>query len=373
MNHPNYSKETPFFAKLKTRERLCHPISEKSTQHIVLDLSNSGIVYSVGDCIAICPSNSHEYVQSIIESLGHCPKTLVSDRKGEGPYSLQEFLTKEANLSQPTRALVELIHSITPSPLTEELIQEKEKMRLFLSENDVLDILLLSPTLPLLPFCHSLSPLHPRYYSISSSHLHVGDEVHLTVAPLKYELKEKVKRGVCSRYICEIFPETPIPIFIHPHRGFTLPQDQSLPIIMIGPGTGIAPFRAFMQERLSKQSTGKNWLFFGEWRKDYDFFYRDFWEKLVKEDKLRLTTAFSRDTEQKVYVQHKMREESSELFKWLQEGAYLYVCGDAQKMAKDVEQTLLEIIEEESGCSPQEALNYIKTLRKEKRYLRDVY
>jgi sulfite reductase (NADPH) flavoprotein alpha-component len=216
----------------------------------------------------------------------------------------------------------------------------------------------------------------PRFYSISSSQRCVGEEIHLTVAPLEYESNGHKRRGVCTHYLCQLVElhDPVIPIFVQSSHGFNLPQDLHIPLVMIGPGTGVAPFRAFMQERLlHHQSKGRHWLFFGEWNRDYDFFYEEDWLEFSKQGHLRLGLAFSRDQEQKVYVQHKMWEAGEELFQWLEEGAYLYVCGDAQRMAKDVEVALQSIIQEFGKKEAQAAKEYIKHLRQQKRYLRDVY
>ena len=202
----------------------------------------------------------------------------------------------------------------------------------------------------------------------------VGNEVHLTVALLKYTHQGIVRTGVCTQYLCEQAPlyESVIPIYVQPHHGFTLPSEQ-VPIIMIGPGTGIAPFRAFMQERAAKQASGNNWLFFGECHRTHHFFYESFWTDLIDQGKLRLDAAFSRDQEHKVYVQHRMLEQGSEILNWLDQGAHLYVCGDAQRMAKDVEHALLQIFQMHGNKSEEESKQYLKALRTEKRYLRDVY
>jgi sulfite reductase (NADPH) flavoprotein alpha-component len=215
-------------------------------------------------------------------------------------------------------------------------------------------------------------PLLPRFYSIASSHKVTPNEIHLTVALVKYEADGNLRHGVATNYLAHIAQmHTPsVPIYLQPNHGFTLPAKHETPIIMIGPGTGVAPFRGFLFERLACQAPGKNWLFFGECNKAHDFFYENDW---IKFNNLRLTTAFSRDQEHKVYVQHKMLEHARELYEWITSGAYLYVCGDAHRMAKDVEATLHQILQEQGKMDEAGAKAFVKQLRTDKRYLRDVY
>jgi sulfite reductase (NADPH) flavoprotein alpha-component len=220
-----------------------------------------------------------------------------------------------------------------------------------------------------------LSPLLPRFYSIASSQLVVGDEIHLTVAGLRYNSNGHERFGVCTHYLCDLAPlnEAVISLYIQPHHGFTLPKEKEADIIMVGPGTGVAPFRGFMQERALHQGTGRNWLFFGERSYQEDYFYRHFWQDLETRSLLKVNTAFSRDQEHKIYVQHRMLEHGAEIFRWIDNGAYFYVCGDAQRMAKDVETTLLQIIQIYGSKTEQEAKEYLKKMRTDKKYLRDVY
>lgn len=320
-----------FLARIKERIRL-NPGSEKETYHIVLDLEGSGIEYTVGDCIGVYPENDPGYVSNLIDALGEP--------------SLQDFLLKEANLSRiPKKLLGE-----HPDLLSLIRYQKPETHNLR----------------------EKLLPLLPRFYSIASSANRVKDEVHLTVALSKNPSSSSTPFGVCSHYLCVRAPlqQPVVPIFHQPSRHFFLPPESAhCPIIMIGPGTGIAPFRGFMQERTHK----KNWLFFGERHEKTDYYYRSFWEELAAQNRLRIDCAFSRDQKEKVYVQHKMLQNSVELWKWIEEGAFLFVCGDAAKMAKDVDLTLQRIVEIEGCKSPDEARLYIRNLKKEMRYQRDVY
>jgi len=319
------TQEEAFLATIK--ERYClNPGSDKETYHLVLDLSGSGIEYKVGDCLGIFPQNDPSTVYSLIQNLASSPEAPIQDRKGRH-FLLGEFLLKHANLGR----------------LPEELD--------------------LTP----LSFCQKLSPMMPRFYSIASSMEEVGEEAHLTVG---------VVPGVCSHYLCKQLElgKSILPVFHHPSRNFSLPQaSDDKPIIMVGPGTGIAPFRGFMQERLIRNKSAKNWLFFGERHQQTDFYYKNFWEMHSQKGQLSLDCAFSRDQKERIYVQHLMRHKGEELWKWIEQGAYIYVCGDASKMAKDVDQTLHHIAEKYGALSAADAKTFFKTLRKSKRYQRDVY
>ncbi|MFW6353169.1 MAG: diflavin oxidoreductase, partial [Verrucomicrobiota bacterium] len=220
-----------------------------------------------------------------------------------------------------------------------------------------------------------LRKLPPRLYSIASSIQAHPNEVHLTIAAVRYNAHEKVRKGVCSTYFADrIDVGENVPVYLHHNKNFKLPADPNTPIIMVGPGTGIAPFRAFVEERVETGAKGKSWLFFGDWTFQNDFLYQTEWQKYLKTGGLsRMDVAFSRDTDQKVYVQHRMREKSKELYAWLEEGAHFYVCGDASRMAKDVHQALIDCVAEHGGMSPEDAEAYVKDLQKSKRYQRDVY
>lgn len=257
------------------------------------------------------------------------------------------------------------------------LPEHKKDFKEYTEVREVWDVLKENSEVKLNPqeLCDCLMPLLPRFYSIASSHLLYPNEVHLTVAPLEYEANHHKRRGVCTHFLCSlaVLNEPMIPIYIQPSHGFQPPEDNSKSMIMIGPGTGVAPFRAFMQERIALNATGGHWLFFGDRNREFDFFYEDYWLELVEQGKLKLDVAFSRDQDHKIYVQNRMWEHREELFHWLENGAYLYVCGDAHHMAKDVEAMLLKIIEHSGNLNEENAKAYLKKLRVEKRYLRDVY
>lgn len=321
--------------KAAIKERFClNPNSEKKTFHIVFDLEGSGITYSVGDCLGVYPENLPEYVEQILSRFQATGQEIIQNRDGVS-FTSYDFLLKHANL-----------------------------LRLPKEELDFQ------------AFCRKLSPLLPRYYSIASSMNAVKNEAHLTVALSKNPDEAPTIYGTCSHYLCVRAPiQSPqISIFHKSSHNFSLPpESHQKPIIMVGPGTGVAPFRGFMQERLASSQSDKNWLFFGERESQKDFYYKDFWESLSAKAQLVLDLAFSRDQAEKIYVQHRMLEKGRQLWQWLQEGAYLFVCGDASNMAKDVDRTLHQIVEKEGNLTPPEAKEYIKNLKKINRYQRDVY
>lgn len=379
-----YHKQNPFLATIQERYALSKLGSQKNTQHLVLDLRGSGIRYEVGDSIGIFPQHDPELVDRTLRALKATGKDMILNKQSGELISLVEYLTSKANITDISLKLFREIAARQPDTdkkhALEELRQEnnREACKAYLQKHEVWDFLLANEEVVLTPqeLADLLMPLLPRFYSISSSQKFVGEEVHLTVAPLEYESNGHKRRGVCTHYLCQLVElHAPVvPIFVQPSHGFALPQDRQAPLVMIGPGTGISPFRAFLQERiLHHQSKGKHWLFFGEWNRAYDFFYEEDWQDFGQKGHLRLELAFSRDQEHKIYVQHKMWEKGEELFHWLEEGAYLYVCGDAQRMAKDVEAMLQSVIQEFGRKESQAAREYIKQLRQTKRYLRDVY
>jgi sulfite reductase (NADPH) flavoprotein alpha-component len=349
-----------FLVSLKERVRLNHPASEKKTYHLALDLRGHNFHYEVGDCVGVYPTNHPEIVSRILNALSSNPDEMVTNREGT-PLPFLQFLTHHANIIRLNKKLLRFLNFEETLPDHLEVVDFLEKWRPKLSAQD---------------FAAHLSPMIPRLYSIASSiHSH-PNELHLTVALTQYEIEGDPRYGCCSHYLCHHAPLTEpiIPIYLHKAKEFFLsPMSFTKPIIMIGPGTGVAPFRGFMQERRVKAPTQKNWLFFGERNQERDFYYKDFWKTLEKEGKLRLDAAFSRDGPHKVYVQHLMEKNGLEVWEWLQEGAYLFVCGDASRMAKDVEATLVSIISTHGNLTPEDSKNYIKQMRKEKRYLRDVY
>jgi len=311
--------------------------------HLALDLKGSGIVYEPGDCLAVLPQNTIEIAERIASFFSGNHEALV------------QFFCQEANLCRVTRKLSELLGAAVG--------------------HHVVDVLEASGRHDL-PFSRDLFlPLLPRLYSIASAHCAVGEEAHLVVKEVRYHLDGKEYEGTASSFLCShaCVGQTPIPIYLHKTAHFVLPREPATPLIMVGPGTGIAPFRAFMQHKeFSAHSLDHSWLFFGEQHEASDFFYEDFWKELAAKG-LKLDCAFSRDQKAKVYVQHKMWEKRQQLWQWLEEGAHLYVCGKLDSMAKDVEKMITDIIAQEGSRSRESAHKYLHDLHASKRYIRDVY
>lgn len=378
-----YTRTNPFLAKVKERYHLCTPDSGKNVQHIVLDLSGSGMAYAVGDSIGVCPQNDPEVVDRTLQAMRAAGTEQIWDKRTEKTWLLRDFLTFQANIGEVSRKLLKEIHDRHGHHVKKQHLAElhtdanKEALKNYLASRALWDLIEEHGEVAFSPqeICEMLMPLLPRLYSIASSHRVVGEEVHLTVGMLEYETNGQRRRGVCTHYLGALASEelSNVPVYIQQHHGFTLPEDPHAPIIMIGPGTGIAPFRAFMQERLAQNAAGRNWLFFGERHRRHGYFYEPFWQQLADEGKMLIDLAFSRDQEHKIYVQHRMLEKGQELFNWLEQGAYFFVCGDASRMAKDVEAALLQIIQMHGKCDEQASKHYLKRLRTEKRYLRDVY
>lgn len=376
-----YSRLNPFIAKIKERKDLSHSCKEKNTHHIVLDIKGSNISYEVGDCLGVYPVNDPCLVERTLGALKAKKEQKIVDKRSKESYPLREFLKIKANVTDVSKKLVGEIAKrqvdASKRKSLEEIVASSELFKNYLEGRHLWDLLEEHHEVKFSPqeICDLLMPLLPRYYSIASSQKVHEEEVHLTVKLLSFDAHGHPRKGVCTNYLCNLTPiEKPIvPVFIHPHKGFTVPIEPSTPMIMVGPGTGVAPFRAFMQERVASEATGKHWLFFGEWRREHNFLYGDYWNELEQSGILRLDVAFSRDQGEKRYVQHLLLEKGAEVYQWLKEGAYFYVCGDAKRMAKDVEAALLTILTEHGHMSAEEAKQYLKSLRKENRYLRDVY
>jgi len=362
----NYSRTQPFQAKILDRYLLTKPGSTKETTHIVL--STQDFPFEVGDSIGVFPENDHCLVDQILSITGDSP---IFDRRSNTTLSFREFLLSKANLTKCTSALLKTI----PSPKIAPLLENKLELQSLLQTHHLVDILrIFTPAPSPQEIANALLPLMPRFYSIASSPKMFPDQIHLTVASLIYPSAGGLRHGVGSHFLCHQANEcTPIPIYVQPSNGFTIPADPNAPMILIGPGTGIAPFRAFLQERLFLQHKGANWLFFGERNRATDFYYEDYWLELEHQKRLRLDVAFSRDSAEKIYVQHLLWEQRKDIWDWIQKGAYLYVCGDAEKMAKDVDLTLHRIAAEQGNLIEEDAREFIKALRKERRYLQDVY
>ena len=378
-----HTKLNPLVTRLKKRYSLTSPNSQKCTMHIEVDLEGSNLEYEVGDSLAVFPHNDPTTVNKIISILGEDKHSLITPKRIEKEISLENFLIKYANISRINKKSLTLIASHLQNQESSSLLTElldpskKKELKVFLNNYELWDLLEEFPTqnIPIQEFCDTLTIMPPRFYSIASSMQEVGKEVHLTVALVNYMQNGKTRKGVCSDYLCNQLDINKLDLscYLQRTKDFHLPSDPNTPIIMIGPGTGVAPFRAFLQERTKNDHTGKNWLFFGERTKENEFLYREYFQNLVQQNRLILTTAFSRDQQEKIYVQHRILEHAKEIWEWIQDKAYVYVCGDAQFMAKDVEKALQNIIAAQGYMAEEEAKAFLKSLRKEGRYLKDVY
>ncbi|MCX6951693.1 MAG: sulfite reductase subunit alpha [Verrucomicrobia bacterium] len=380
-----YSKDQPFPAKITENRLLNKPGSAKETRHFVVSLAGSGLRYTAGDSLGVFPSNRPSEVVELLHRLGATGDELVSPvmLKLAAPITLREALTSRLALAGPTAKIVgTLAAKATDAGQRAKLTgllgpESKQVLESFLDEREFVDLLAEFPSAKLTPqeFVDHLRKLMPRLYSIASSpRLHPSD-VHLTVAVVRYETNHRSRVGVCSSFLADRVQvgTTPIPVFVSSSH-FGPPEDGARDCIMVGPGTGIAPFRAFVQDRVASAATGRNWVFYGDQRSATDYLYGDEWDSaLAKGHLTRLDLAWSRDQFTKVYVQDKMRANAPELWSWIKGGACFYVCGDAKRMAKDVDVALHDIIAEQGGMTPAAAADYVKQLKKDKRYQRDVY
>ena len=373
-----YNRKNPFPAKLARTVVLTGPGSGKDTRHFEIDLSGSGIEYLPGDSLAVQPKNDPKIVEDIIEILKLNPDEIVGE--GDDAQTLRAALTSDYAITSPSTKLLKAIAAIAPHSSFATMLEPDKKVELaqYLWGREVVDLLVEHPEISFSAeeFLKLLGKLQVRLYSISSSLAACPESVHLTVATVQYESFGRERAGVASGWLARrIDEQTEIPCFITPNNKFRLPApEQDVPVIMVGPGTGVAPFRAFVQERRVTGAKGKAWLFFGEQHQDSEFFYEDEWQAAMKDGSLtHLTTAFSRDQTHKIYVQHRMIEEGAQLWQWLDEGGIFYVCGDKTRMAADVDAALHEVIHLHGGKSREEAAQYVEAMKKEHRYHRDVY
>lgn len=378
---PVYNVKNPFIAKVVKAYDLSGPGSPKNTRHYEIDLTGSGLEYTPGDSLAVQPTNDPALVEDTIKALGFTGDEIVKHAKTGAEVPLRQTLTEANLLTEVDNKLIKAIVEKTGSEALAELLlpEKKDALKNYLWGRFVIDLILESPGLKFEPqeFVNCLKKLNIRLYSISSSLKGHPEQVHLTVATVKYESHGRIRGGVASTFLAErvVTGETPIPVFVNLGKGFRLPEPtEETPVIFCGPGTGIAPFRAFLEERKATGAKGKAWLFFGEVSEKTCYFYKDEFEAYLADGTLsKLTTAWSRDQAEKIYVQHKMLENSAELYAWLEQGAIFYVCGDASRMAVDVDKALHTIIEKEGGKTAEEAVAYMAALKEAKRYRRDVY
>jgi sulfite reductase (NADPH) flavoprotein alpha-component len=374
-----YSRQNPFPARLVVNRKLTGEGSEKDTRHFEISLAGSGLTYEAGDALGIMPTNSPELVDEILKALQFDGEEEVSGPEGD-KMPIRLALLREYQIKAPHHEFLSAMaeHDAADQYL-KELINSDVRTELdkFLWGREMIDFLLESPGVKFSAeeFVSLLKKLQPRLYSIASSLKAHPEEVHLTVDTVRYEIHGRKRKGVCSNFLAErAGKETPVPVFIQVSRHFRVPEDGDKPIIMVGPGTGIAPFRAFLEERKATGAKGGNWLFFGAQKSSCDFFYQEELEGYQRDGVLtRFDTAFSRDQDYKIYVQTRMMENAKELWDWLEQGAHFYVCGDASRMAKDVDKALHEIVKIAGDRSPEAAGEYIQKLKSDKRYQRDVY
>jgi len=373
-----YSRKNPFPAELKTNRKLTGEGSEKDTRHFEIVLAGSGLSYEVGDSLGVFPTNNPALVEEILAALKFTGEELAPNPAGEA-VPIRQALLKDYILTEPSKQLLEAVSNKDSSAtFLKDLLNPDVKAELdkYTWGRGVIDILTeFDAAFTPEEFVKVLRKLQPRLYSIASSQKAVGEEVHLTVAVVRYESHGRKREGVCSSYLADrVGDDGKVPVFVHTAKHFRVPENPDTDIIMVGPGTGIAPFRAFLQERKVAGAKGRNWLFFGDQRSSTDFLYEEEFKGYAADGILtRFDTAFSRDQEYKIYVQHRMAEHAAELYAWLEGGAYFYVCGDANRMAKDVDVALHQAIQTAGGKTEEEAKEYVAKLKTEKRYRRDVY
>lgn len=372
-----YSRTNPFKAEVLENLNLNGRGSNKETRHLELSLEGSGLTYEPGDSLGIYPENDPELVDLLLNEFKWDASENVTVNKEGETRPLREALISNFEITVLTKPLLKQAAELTGNDKLKALVENREELKAYTQGRDVIDLVRdFGPwNVSAQEFVAILRKMPARLYSIASSLSANPDEVHLTIGAVRYEAHGRERKGVCSVLCSErLQPGDTIPVYLQSNKNFKLPQDQETPIIMVGPGTGVAPFRSFMQEREETGAKGKSWMFFGDQHFVTDFLYQTEWQKWLKDGVLtKMDVAFSRDTEEKVYVQNRMLEHSKELFQWLEEGASFYVCGDKTNMARDVHNMLVEIIETEGKMSREQAEGYLAEMKKQKRYQRDVY
>jgi len=364
-----FGRNNPFASKLRENRHLNQQGSSKDTRHIVIELGSSGPTYQCGDSLGVLPRNPEALVREFTQKLG-----LHNDE------ALHETLATSAILNRVGKKFVKAVAEKATGTAKDKLqaiCADEKKLDEYVFDRDVVDVLHDAPGVHLEPseIPGLLNKIAPRLYSIASSPDHRAGEVHLTVALVQYSSHGRTKQGLASGYLANLAEHTSVPVYVQPTRHFHLPAPDR-DVIMVGPGTGIAPFRAFLQHRAKHGHSGRNWLFFGDQHAKTDFLYSEEFAAAQKSGHLhKLSTAFSRDQAEKIYVQHRMEEDGVELWRWLEKGAYFYVCGDAKRMAKDVHASLLKIVSQHGGKTPEQAEEWVSVTfaKTEKRYLKDVY
>ncbi|MCP3760896.1 assimilatory sulfite reductase (NADPH) flavoprotein subunit [Domibacillus sp. A3M-37] len=372
-----YSRTNPFHAEVLESMNLNGRGSNKETRHLEISLEGSGLIYKPGDSLGIYPQNDPLLVDELIQALGwNADETITINKQGD-VRSLRDAFLSHYEITVLTKPLLEKIAQLTGVDELHDLIGSSEQVKAYINGRDLLDVVQQFGPFGVSPqaFADVLRKMPARLYSIASSLEANPDEVHVTIGAVRYNANGRDRNGVCSILCAErLEPGDTLPVYIQHNDNFKLPENPETPVIMIGPGTGVAPFRSFMQEREESGAAGPTWMFFGDQHFVTDFLYQTEWQKWLKDGVLtKMDVAFSRDTAQKVYVQHRMQESSKELFQWLQEGAAVYVCGDEKNMAHDVHHTLIDIIEKAGSMSREQAEQYVADMQQQKRYQRDVY
>ena len=372
-----YSKSNPYQAEVLENINLNGRGSNKEVRHVELLLDNYGESFEPGDCVVVLPQNEPEIVTLLIETLGWDKDIEIPINDDGDTLPLEKALTEHFEITKLTKPLLQKAAELFGNTELLSQIDNAEWIQQYVDGRDVIDLLTEFPTSELKPetFYKLLRKLPAREYSIASSYEATPDEVHITVGAVRYEAHERTRKGVCSVQLAErIQPGDTLPISFKKNQNFKFPFDEETPVIMIGPGTGVAPFRSYMQEREELGLSGNTWLFFGEQHFTTDFLYQTEWQAWLKDETLaKLDLAFSRDTEEKIYVQHRIAQQSELFYEWLQDGAAIYVCGDEKHMAKDVHDTIRSVIEQEGDMSEADAEAYLTQMKQEKRYQRDVY
>lgn len=369
-----YNKHHPFSASLSVSQKITGRGSDKDVRHIEIDLEESGLTYQPGDALGVWFENDPQLADTILAKLGLEADTLVN--VDGSTLSLRDALITQYEITASNPQFVTKYAELSGSKKLQKLVDDREKLREYAAKNQIIDVLAEKKTsLTAAQLLGLLRRLTPRLYSIASSQQEVGEEVHLTVGVVEFEQANEQRQGGASSFLAQRLEQgDAVKVFVEANNNFKLPVDDNTPVIMIGPGTGIAPFRAFVQERENREASGKNWLFFGDRTFTEDFLYQVEWQKYLKSGVVtQMDVAFSRDQAEKVYVQQRILEQSVQVWQWLQQGAHVYVCGDATHMAKDVHQALLTVIEQQGNKTREQAEQYLNELRKDKRYQRDVY
>jgi sulfite reductase (NADPH) flavoprotein alpha-component len=368
-----YTKQNPYTAEVLVSQKITGRGSDRDVRHVEIDLGESGLTYQVGDALGVWFSNNEVLVDEVIAALGLAADDNVTVSKES--LSLKAALTDKKELTQLYPGLVKTWAELSGNAQLAAICEDKEHIRQFIIKHQFADLVAAYPAkVSATQLVDMLRPITPRLYSIASSQAEVEAEVHLTVALVEDERQGQARFGGASHFLASAEEGQHVKVYVESNNHFRLPENPNTPVIMVGPGTGVAPFRAFMQQRAADGTSGDSWLFFGNPHFEQDFLYQVEWQQYLKNGDLsRLDVAFSRDQAHKVYVQHRIAEQAETLWQWLQNGAHVYICGDAERMAKDVHKALVNIAVEQGGLSADDAEAYFETLRSEKRYQKDVY